>query len=165
MPNMPAVFREYKRLERLRAADGMSIEELQRWTHLKRLLTTHFRPGATGELADKQASLRVPTRLRVSFESYGELRQCLMTNISRGGVFVATDKPLPIGTPFALRIAVGAEGEPIELQGEVTTVNAGADMRTDQRGMGIRFTGLSEAQQELVSELYGVAMEAALETS
>jgi type IV pilus assembly protein PilZ len=163
MANMPAIFREFMRLERIREADALSIVELERLTQLRRILATHFKPGGNPDHIDKQASLRVPTRLRVSFESYGELRQCLMTNISRGGVFVATQKPLPMGTPFLLRIEIADSDELLELRGEVATVNTGADMQSEEEGMGIRFSNLSEEQQAQVQKLYGQAMSKALE--
>jgi type IV pilus assembly protein PilZ len=162
METLLPIFREYGRLERMREDQGLSVEQLERWTHLKRILSSHFRPGVRRELADKQASLRVPSQLRVSFDSYGELRECLMTNISRGGVFVSTPSPLPIGTPFKLRIHVGESGETHELSGEVASVNTRPDMQGESQGMGIRFCHLTEPQQELVERLYGDAMDVAI---
>jgi type IV pilus assembly protein PilZ len=162
MERMLPIFREYGRLERQRESEGLSVEQLERWTHLKRILSNHFRPGIAREYADKQSSLRVPSQLRVSFESYGTLRECLMTNISRGGVFIATPKPLPIGTPFELSIHVAETGETHSLPGEVASVNTGADMKSGSRGMGIRFTKLDDAQQEIVERLYGQALDAAM---
>jgi len=162
MENILSVFREYARLERMREDTGLSVEQLERWTKLKRVLAGHFRPGIDREIADKQASLRVPSQLRVSFDSYGELSECLMTNISRGGVFVSTPNPLPIGTPFKLRLHVGESGEIHELSGEVASVNTGTDMRSEHEGMGIRFCNLSAEQQQLVDHLYGHALDKAI---
>jgi uncharacterized protein (TIGR02266 family) len=160
MENMLSAIREYGRLEKLREQKGLSVEELERWTHLKRILASHFKPGTGNEIADKQSSLRVPSQLQVSFDSYGNLRECLMTNISRGGVFVATSDPLPIGTPFKLRIKIADPEEIHELSGEVASVNAGRDMKSEDRGMGIRFCHLNEQQQAVVERLYGQAMDA-----
>jgi uncharacterized protein (TIGR02266 family) len=162
MDSLLPVFREYGRLERLRVSEGLSVEQLERWTRMKRILASHFRPGIGREIADKQSSLRVPAQLRVSFDSYGELRECLMTNISRGGVFVVTPKPLPIGTPFELRIHVEETGETHAMSGEVASVNTGADMRSEDQGMGIRFCNLSEEQEVLVDRLYGKAIDDAM---
>lgn len=162
MANMPAIFREYKRLERLREEDGLTLAEIESWTRLKRILAVHFRPGTDDTLADKQASLRVPYRVRVAFESVGELRQCLMLNISRGGVFLATPKPLPIGTRLLLRLQIG-DGRSVELGGEVASINTGIDLRSEAEGMGVSFTMLSDEQQKIVNELYGRAMNEVLE--
>ena len=161
MPNLPAVFREYKRLEILRDEDGLSLAELERWTMLKRVLTEHFRPADGRQVADKQSSLRVPVRLRVEFTDRGSLRQYLMTNISRGGVFIATENPLPIGTSLELRIRVGDPDQLIAVRGEVASVNTGADMKSEEHGMGVRFVSLSDEDEAVVKELYGRAMEEA----
>ncbi len=162
MANMPAIFREYQRLERLREDDGLSLDELARWSQLKRILATHFKPGTDHEDADKRASLRIPSRVRVDYESLGTLRPCLMTNISRGGVFIACDSPLPVGSSIVLRIQIGEPKRLLELPGEVTTTNAGPNLLGEERGMGIRFSFLSAEQQAQVGELYGEAMENAL---
>jgi uncharacterized protein (TIGR02266 family) len=159
MANMPAVFREYKRLDQQRGTSGLSVEELERWTQLKRLLTSHFTPAAGPKIAAKRASLRVPTRLRVNFDSVDGLRECLMTNISRGGVFVATDNPLEVGSTIRLRLDIQETGKTLEFEGSVAVVNAGADMCSDDRGMGIRFGQLSEQQEALIQELYGKALD------
>jgi uncharacterized protein (TIGR02266 family) len=162
MTNLPAIFLEYKRLDRVREEAGLTLAELESWTRLKRILTTHFKPGTDGAIADKQASLRVPYRVRVAFESVGELRQSLMLNISRGGVFLATPKPLAIGTRLLLRLQIG-DGRTIELGGEVASINTGADMRSEAEGMGICFASLTDEQQKIVNELYGRAIDEVLE--
>ena len=162
MERMLPIFREYGRLERMREDEGLSVEQLERRTHLKRILSSHFRPGIGRKMADKQSSLRVPSQLRVSFDSYGKLRDCLMTNISRGGVFVSTPSPLPIGTPFQLRIHVGESGETHELSGEVASVDVRPDMPSESQGMGIRFCNLSAQQEALVTRLYGDAIDVAI---
>jgi uncharacterized protein (TIGR02266 family) len=135
------------------------VQELERWTQLKRILTSHFTPAAGAKIAAKRTSLRVPARLRVSFESFGELRNCLMTNISQGGLFIATDDPLEVGSKIQLRLKIEATGQDVELEGSVAVVNAGADMCSTERGMGIRFENLSEEQQALVQEIYGRALD------
>ncbi|NIM74258.1 MAG: hypothetical protein GTO47_14570, partial [Gammaproteobacteria bacterium] len=95
--------------------------ELARWSQLKRELARRFEPGVDKEHADQRDSVRVPLELKVSFESYGEVRECLMTNMSLGGVFIATKSPLPIGTPFLVKLRIEESGELIELPGEVVT--------------------------------------------
>ena len=159
MANMPAVFREYRRLDQLRGSSGLSVEELERWTQLKRILTSHFTPAAGPKIAAKRTSLRVPTQLRVSFDSSGELQECLMTNISRGGVFIATNDPLEVGSVIRLRIGIEDTGRILELEGSVAVVNAGADLCSNERGMGIRFTELTEEQEALVQQIYGRALD------
>ncbi len=144
-------------------------EQVPRHRHLGQLerdvppVAHHFQPGIEEQHAQSRAFVRVPLALNVSFESRGEVRECLMKNLSAGGIFVATESPLPIGTPFNVRIRIERTGEEIELPGEVVSVGASADLADDEHGMGIRFVNLDEAQREQVAELSEQAMKKAIE--
>ena len=157
--NMLAVFRQFTALDRRRKADGLSIAELSRWHALKRALNRHFQPDADPNQQDKRESVRVPLRLKVAFDSYGQIRDSLMTNLSRGGLFVATDAPLAIGTPFDLRIQVGSKE--IEVPGVVASHHTGASLSSEERGMGIRFANLDASVQKEIDDLYDRALEPA----
>jgi uncharacterized protein (TIGR02266 family) len=149
-----ARFRQFLYLDRKRAAEGLAPGELRRWLKLKRILNQEFVPGTSLERADRRESVRVPARLRVSFRDLGALRSCLMTNLSRGGVFVETDSPLEIGTRLELRIHVEDSGEQIEVPVEVVSMNARPDVARPQRGMGLRFLELKPDVQAQVAALY-----------
>ena len=163
MPDMPGLLRAFIALDQRRKTVGLSLTDVVRWSQLKGALDRHFQPGIEEQHAQSRASVRVPLALNVSFESRGEVRECLMTNLSAGGIFVATESPLPIGTPFNLRIRIERTGEEIELSGEVVSVDASADLAEEERGMGIRFVNLNEAQREQVAELSEHAMKKAIE--
>ncbi len=164
--NMPALFREYMVLERQRASsEGISASESQRWRQLKRLLNRHFQPDLPDETADQRDSVRVPARLRIGFETYGEIRECLMSNLSRGGVFIATSEPLPMGTVLTLWIRIEESDQEISLEGEVSSHNAGPGLLSEEIGMGIRFIRLSEEQEKAVENLYEHTLLRALDKS
>lgn len=158
MPDMPGLLRAYMALENKRKSDGLSPAELARWSQLKNALHRRFQPDVRDEHAAQRESVRVPLALTVKFESRGEIGKCLMTNLSAGGLFVATEDPLPIGTPFNLRIRIERTGEEIPLPGEVVSINVGADLSEAKRGMGIRFAHLDDAQRACVHELYESAL-------
>lgn len=163
--NMPARFREYMALERRRTSDdGISITEYQRWTQLKRMLNQHFQPGVQDSQSDRRESVRVPARLRVGFDSLGEIRESLMTNVSRGGLFIATPDPLPLGTRLRLQIRIEETGEVMDLEGEVASLNSGPGLLTEELGMGIKFTRLSETEAKAVDNLYERSLRKALES-
>ena len=163
MSDVPGILRAYMALDKQRKAGGLSPGDIARWSQLKSALHRHFQPDVEEQHAQGRASVRVPLALNVCFESRGEVRKCLMTNLSAGGIFVATESPLPIGTPFNLRIRVEKTGEEIELPGEVVSVGVSANLAEEERGMGIRFTNLDEAQQKQVAKLYEHAMKQAIE--
>ena len=151
-------FREYAHLERKRSADGLSPRELQRWMALKRLLSREFTPEISDSRADQRSSVRVPTRLTVAFRSAREIRPCLMTNLSRGGLFVHTEHLVEIGTRVELSIRIDETGEVISLPAEVVSQNAGPQLAGDQQGMGLRFLDMEDADRKRVEDLYEHAL-------
>ena len=163
MSDMPGLLRAYMALEQQRKSGGLSPAELARWSQLKGALNRHFQPEVEEQHAKSRASVRVPLALNVCFESRGKVRECLMRNLSTGGIFIATESPLPIGTPFNVRIRVEKTAEEIELPGEVASVSVSANLAKEERGMGIRFVNLDEAQLKQVTELYEHAIKKAIE--
>ncbi len=70
-------------------------------------------------------------------------------NIGRGGTFIRTRKPLPIGTEFEFTLVVPHLPEPLALRGRVQwrTTPEEAEARGQQPGMGIGFVFDSEAER------------------
>ena len=98
LKNPAARFRETIWLERKRAVEGLTPDELTLWTDLKRDLGREFSPDLTDKVSDQRKSVRLPVKLRVSFFSLGQLEESLMTNFSKGGLFIAARRPCEIGT-------------------------------------------------------------------
>jgi uncharacterized protein (TIGR02266 family) len=155
-----ARFREFVSLDRRRAQEGLSPAELSRWAALKRYLGRELAPGLSDERADERGSLRVPARMRVSFASLGQLGHCLMTNLSRGGLFVATDHLLAIGTRVLLRLHVEHEARTLEVPAEVVSQNVGP-AAAQQRGIGLRFLDVDPPVRKELDALYERALAAA----
>lgn len=120
----------------------------------KRRMAKEFHPKLTDEHADQRRSVRVPTLLRVSFPNRRSLEQSLLTNISRGGVFVATQSPEPIGA--ALRIAIRIEGVATDLVVDCVVVaeNFRDGMAGDARGMALAFENPDAATRARLDALY-----------
>jgi type IV pilus assembly protein PilZ len=153
-------FRAFVFLDRKQARKGLSPAELARWKALKRELSRELSGGCDDERADQRGSLRVPVKLRVSFASMGELGQALMTNLSRGGLFVATDRLLEIGTRLTLRLHVEGASKGLEVQAEVVSQDLGP--RGDpKRGLGLRFVETEGALRKELDALYERALTAA----
>jgi len=149
-----AVFREYMRLERRRAA-GLSPLEWERWQSLRKRLDGEFgQLNVPGGCAGRRATPRVPTSLVVRFENLDELGSLLMSNLSRGGVFIPTEAPAEIGARLVLRIEVSTPPDEIRLEGEVVSRHVGPDFAVGDRGMGLRFTNLDASAQAVIDKLY-----------
>lgn len=144
----------YARLERRRAFDGLSLGELRRWVSLKRQLNQILNPGWDARRGDPRRSVRIPTHLRCSFKSLGALDSALITNLSCGGVFVGTEKPLPVGTRVKLHICLDEEGIQLELTGIVVSSNIGPAFELPQVGMGIKLVDLAPELLKQVHDLY-----------
>ena len=96
------------------------------------------KPDSERRVADRHAiELRVEyRRLNTFFADYTK-------NISKGGTFIKTKKPLAIGTKFLFKLTVPQRAEPFELLGEVVWSKA----EGDEPGMGIRFIYNSDSQR------------------
>ncbi len=82
------------------------------------------------------------------FDSFDQFIREYVTNISRTGVFIKTNHPLPIGTIVHLRFPVIMEDiETIEGVGEVVRVE------TDPPGMGVVFRELGNYSEKLIQKL------------
>lgn len=79
-------------------------------------------------------------RLPIEYDRLNALLSDYTHNISRGGTFIRTTRPLEVGTVISFTIVAPKLGAPIELRGEVRWVvqaeRAGPDRPA---GMGIAF--------------------------
>lgn len=61
-------------------------------------------------------------------------------NISRGGTFIATDRPLPEGTEFIFALGIPNMEEPLRLTGRVCWITKTEEAtKGNPAGMGIEF--------------------------
>jgi len=92
----------------------------------------------------KRAEERIT--INKEFESFDAFIQEYVTNISRTGVFIRAQSPLPVGTQVNLHFTVIMEDmETIEGVGEVA--------RVEKDGMGVVFRELSAYSKGLIDKL------------
>jgi type IV pilus assembly protein PilZ len=87
--------------------------------------------------------LRAPIELKVDYKKLNSFFADYTKNISKGGTFIKTKKPLSIGTRFLFKLTVPQRAEPFELLGEVVWSQGDVD----EPGMGIRFIYSSDSQR------------------
>jgi type IV pilus assembly protein PilZ len=85
-------------------------------------------------------------RLNAFFADYAR-------NISNGGTFIATDKPLPVGTEFLFKLFIPTLDRPLELRGQVQWLAEAPNEATDEPGMGIRFLYENTRQREVMERI------------
>lgn len=94
---------------------------------------------------------RVPLGLEVEFRTPGAFLVAYSSNLSKGGMFVETDNPLPMGTEVKLRFSIPGQGL-LEVQGVVAWVQAWKAGEKSQ-GMGIRFEHLDAKHGEAIDRI------------
>lgn len=92
---------------------------------------------------------RTPIDLAVRYERMNAFFADYARNISRGGTFVATEKPLPVGTELVFTLDVPQLAEPLSLRARVVRAvppeQAGDG---SPAGMGIHFQYDDESTRE-----------------
>jgi type IV pilus assembly protein PilZ len=86
-------------------------------------------------------------RLRIDYERMNAFFADYTKNISKGGTFIKTTRPLQVGSRCRFALSLPELPEPILLEGEVTwTLGAEeARERGAEPGMGVRFVFADEA--------------------
>jgi type IV pilus assembly protein PilZ len=94
---------------------------------------------------DDRSHHRQPIELRVEYKRLNSFFSDYTHNISKGGTFIRTTKPLDVGTEFLFKLHVARMEEPLCITGQVQWVvtpediEAGMRTGTGEPGMGIRF--------------------------
>src|SRR5688572_6524880 len=88
----------------------------------------------------RRDSPRAPIELKVEYRRLNTFFADYTKNISKGGTFIRTDKPLDIGTEFIFALAIPHLSEPLRLRGRVVwTTTPDRANEESPSGMGIRF--------------------------
>jgi type IV pilus assembly protein PilZ len=89
---------------------------------------------------DRRNNHRAPIELKVEYKRLNTFFADYTRNISRGGTFIGTDKPLPVGTEFVFALGIPTMAAPLRLRGKVIwTTDAGDATKANPAGMGIEF--------------------------
>ena len=81
--------------------------------------------------------------LQLQYRSAGHLLVSYCTNLSRGGLFVPSDDPMPPGTQLTLELAIPGEDAPAEIAAEVRWIRE-FDAAEGPAGMGLAFEGIDK---------------------
>jgi type IV pilus assembly protein PilZ len=100
---------------------------------------------------DAREHVRAPIELKVEYKKMNTFFSDYTKNISKGGTFIKTDRPLKVGTEFVFKLFVPAQDEPFTLRGQVAWVNTEAESQrpdVNEHGMGIRFLYADDSQKK-----------------
>jgi type IV pilus assembly protein PilZ len=92
-------------------------------------------------MAEKRQSVRAPLQLRVDYEQMNSFFADYTKDISKGGTFIKTERPLDVGARCQFTFVLPALSDPLILIGEVAWVLPVdvAHARQEEAGMGVRF--------------------------
>lgn len=130
-----------------RASAGFGVT----WPLLRCGLAFH----AVGERReDRREEGRAPIELNVSYKRVNSFFADYTRNISRGGTFIATSRPLRLGTAFVFALEVPGLEEPLRLNGRVIwTTEAEDASKANPAGMGIEFQYENDAERQATMQV------------
>src|SRR5579863_6532034 len=103
--------------------------------------------------SERRASPRHAITLKVDYKRMNTFFADYAKNISKGGTFIRTSKPLDIGTEFVFVLSIPGQPTHLELRGEVKwTVDEAHATEEQPSGMGIRFRFESQNERRRLEE-------------
>ena len=68
---------------------------------------------------ERRQDARAPIELKVEYKRLNTFFYDYTKNISKGGTFIKTKRPLPVGTMFLFKLFIPALSDPLVVRGEV----------------------------------------------
>jgi len=100
---------------------------------------------------ERRQHRRYDVKFQVDVEGAENFLFAYVSNISEMGIFVASDRPLSVGSHLKLTFKPIEIAESFEVEGEVVWVNPVREGDESQSpGMGIRFVDLDDEQKEKI---------------
>ena len=109
--------------------------------------------------SERRAEKRRAIELKVEYKRLNTFFADYTKNISRGGTFIKTQRPLPIGTEFMFKLFVPGREDPLTIHGEVQRIVTETDAHSkDEQGMAIKFVYRQGDPQEEIAAAVGHMM-------
>jgi len=97
---------------------------------------------------------RVQKTLSLMFKDRKSFIKAYTDNISKGGLFIMTERPLKQGEQFLLKLQVPDLPEPIKLNCEVSWVREQTDTEKRPPGMGIKFCKMTKKDNQVLNQYF-----------
>jgi type IV pilus assembly protein PilZ len=99
--------------------------------------------------SERRREERAPIELKVSYKRVNSFFADYTKNISRGGTFIGTERPLKMGTEFVFALEVPGLAEPLRLNGRVIwTTPVENATKANPAGMGIEFQYVDDGDRK-----------------
>lgn len=98
--------------------------------------------------SDRRYNQRQAIELSVEYKRMNTFFADYTRNISKGGTFIRTDRPLDVATEFVFALTIRGLAEPLRLRGRVKWIVKVADATPQSpAGMGIEFMYADDAER------------------
>jgi type IV pilus assembly protein PilZ len=98
--------------------------------------------------SDRRSNDRHAIELKVEYKRLNTFFADYTKNISKGGTFIGTEKPLDIGTEFVFALSIPQLSEPVRLRGRVVWTTPPEQSTVESPpGMGIRFQYANDGER------------------
>jgi type IV pilus assembly protein PilZ len=122
-----------------------------------RIIVPASGPASSG--ANRRSSERHAITLRVDYKRMNTFFADYAKNISKGGTFIRTSKPLDVGTEFVFVLSIPGQSSQLQLLGQVMwTVDESRATEAQPAGMGIRFKFTDESELKELEDFVGDLM-------
>ncbi len=102
-------------------------------------------------MKDNRKHPRTPVIIRVDYRDIDTFFTNFAENLSEGGMFISTNRPLSPGTTLFLEFLLPDTSLKVKTRAEVMWSRSNAKSPTEKRGMGIRFQELSREDKAKIN--------------
>ncbi|HID98014.1 MAG TPA: TIGR02266 family protein [Thermodesulfobacteriaceae bacterium] len=107
--------------------------------------------GQVSADSGKRAARRAPAVIQVDYRTVDRFFTDFAENLSTGGLFIATPRPLEPGTTLILEFLLPECHHPIRVKAEVMwNTSKLRRMKGQRRGMGLKFANLSQRDRKKI---------------
>ncbi len=100
---------------------------------------------------ERRRTRRVPVQIQIRYKTADGFFQDYIRNLSLGGIFIETEKPLPMNTKLKVEFRLPELRSPITASGMVVhTLRVGQAKKSSVSGMGIRFADLEPSSKQML---------------
>lgn len=103
----------------------------------------------TKQINERRDHPRLAVRIPIEYKCLSDFFVDYAVNISHGGMFVATDKPVEVGTPVNVKFKLPEEEDSFEASGVVVRFEGKPDS-----GVGIKFNPLGSGARAAIERLW-----------
>lgn len=103
---------------------------------------------------ERRQQPRAAIELSVEYKRLNTFFADYTNNISQGGTFIRTDRPLDIKTEFVFALKIRGLEEPLRLRGQVKWITKAEDATADSpAGMGIQFQYADDEERQATEKV------------